>query len=94
MRVMNITLSLDEKLVKEVRKIAVERDWPMLTFTNGVPLRSRLAGLKPERPALLHRRLEIADTTRGGVPGVDVKKMLHANCKALYRLDHVPDMLP
>jgi len=29
-----------------------------------------------------------------GVPKVDVKKMLHANCKALYRLDHIPDTLP
>jgi predicted TIM-barrel fold metal-dependent hydrolase len=26
-----------------------------------------------------------------GVPKADVKKMLHANCKALYGLDHVPD---
>ena len=29
-----------------------------------------------------------------GVPKVEVKKMLHGNCKALYRLDHVPDTLP
>jgi len=29
-----------------------------------------------------------------GVPKVDVKKMLHANCKALYRIDHIPDTLP
>ena len=28
-----------------------------------------------------------------GVPKVEVKKMLHGNCKALYRLDHVPDTL-
>ena len=26
-----------------------------------------------------------------GVPAAEVKKMLHDNCKALYRLDHVPD---
>jgi len=29
-----------------------------------------------------------------GLPAADVKKMLHGNCKALYRLDHVPDRLP
>jgi predicted TIM-barrel fold metal-dependent hydrolase len=28
-----------------------------------------------------------------GVPKVEVKKMLHDNCKALYGLDHVPDAL-
>ena len=29
-----------------------------------------------------------------GIPRDDVKKMLHSNCKALYRLDHIPDRLP
>ena len=29
-----------------------------------------------------------------GVPKADVKKMLHTNCKTLYRLDHVPDTVP
>ena len=29
-----------------------------------------------------------------GVPKDEVKKMLHTNCKTLYRLDHVPDRLP
>ena len=29
-----------------------------------------------------------------GVPADVVKRMLHDNCKALYRLDHVPDRLP
>jgi predicted TIM-barrel fold metal-dependent hydrolase len=29
-----------------------------------------------------------------GVPKDEVKKMLHTNCKTLYRLDHVPDVLP
>jgi hypothetical protein len=29
-----------------------------------------------------------------GVPAVEVKRMLHGNCKALYRLDHIPDTLP
>lgn len=29
-----------------------------------------------------------------GVPRAEVKKMLHDNCKRLYKLDHVPDHLP
>jgi predicted TIM-barrel fold metal-dependent hydrolase len=29
-----------------------------------------------------------------GLPAAEVKKFLHGNCKALYRLDHVPDRLP
>jgi predicted TIM-barrel fold metal-dependent hydrolase len=29
-----------------------------------------------------------------GVPRAEVKKMLHDNCKRLYRLDHVPDRIP
>ena len=29
-----------------------------------------------------------------GVPTVEVKKMLHDNCKALYHLDDIPDRLP
>ena len=29
-----------------------------------------------------------------GVPRDEVKKMLHDNCKRLYKLDHVPDRLP
>ena len=28
------------------------------------------------------------------VPRAEVKKMLHTNCKQLYRLDHIPDRLP
>jgi predicted TIM-barrel fold metal-dependent hydrolase len=28
------------------------------------------------------------------LPRDQVKKFLHDNCKALYRLDHVPDRLP
>jgi len=38
-------------------------------------------------------RVTIARLFRG-VERSDVKKMLHDNCKALYRLDHVPDRLP
>jgi predicted TIM-barrel fold metal-dependent hydrolase len=29
-----------------------------------------------------------------GVPKDEVKKMLHSNVKTLYRLDHIPDVLP
>jgi predicted TIM-barrel fold metal-dependent hydrolase len=29
-----------------------------------------------------------------GVPAAEVKRMLHDNCRALYRLDHVPDRWP
>jgi hypothetical protein len=28
-----------------------------------------------------------------GVPKTEVKKMLHDNCRRLYKLDHVPDTL-
>jgi HAD superfamily hydrolase (TIGR01490 family) len=35
---------------KALRKVAVERGWPVLSFTNAVPLRERLSGLKPPQP--------------------------------------------
>jgi HAD superfamily hydrolase (TIGR01490 family) len=35
---------------RALRKIALERDWPLLTFSNAVPLRSRIAGMRPENP--------------------------------------------
>jgi HAD superfamily hydrolase (TIGR01490 family) len=35
-----------------LRKVAAERDWPTLTFSNAVPLRQRISGLKPEHPTL------------------------------------------
>jgi HAD superfamily hydrolase (TIGR01490 family) len=35
-----------------LRKIANERDWPLLTFSNAVPLRERLAGMRPEHPVV------------------------------------------
>jgi predicted TIM-barrel fold metal-dependent hydrolase len=38
-------------------------------------------------------RVTIERTFRG-VPADEVRKMLHGNCKALYRLDDVPDRLP
>lgn len=37
---------------RALRKIAAERDWPALTFSNAVPLRERISGLKPEHPAI------------------------------------------
>jgi HAD superfamily hydrolase (TIGR01490 family) len=35
-----------------LRKIANEREWPLLTFSNAVPLRERLAGMRPEHPVV------------------------------------------
>jgi HAD superfamily hydrolase (TIGR01490 family) len=32
---------------RALRKIAVERGWPILTFADGVPLRERISGLRP-----------------------------------------------
>ena len=40
---------------RALRKVAAERDWPTLTFSNAVPLRERLSGLKPARPAATTR---------------------------------------
>ncbi|UQX88151.1 HAD-IB family hydrolase [Jatrophihabitans telluris] len=34
---------------KALRRLATERGWPVLSFTNAVPLRERLSGLKPPR---------------------------------------------
>ncbi|MDQ1691522.1 MAG: hypothetical protein QOH56_3756 [Pseudonocardiales bacterium] len=34
---------------KALRKLAVEKGWSILAFTNAVPLRERLSGLKPPR---------------------------------------------
>jgi hypothetical protein len=35
---------------KGLRRLAAENGWPLLLFTNAVPLRERLSGLKPPRP--------------------------------------------
>ena len=35
---------------RALRRIAAERDWPTLTFSNAVPLRERISGLRPEHP--------------------------------------------
>lgn len=35
---------------RALRKVAVEREWPILTFSNAVPLRERISGLRPEHP--------------------------------------------
>jgi HAD superfamily hydrolase (TIGR01490 family) len=35
---------------RALRKIAAERDWPVLIFSNAVPLRERISGLRPDHP--------------------------------------------
>ncbi|HET6877601.1 MAG TPA: HAD-IB family hydrolase [Jatrophihabitans sp.] len=35
---------------RALRKTAVEREWPILAFSNAVPLRERISGLRPEHP--------------------------------------------
>jgi HAD superfamily hydrolase (TIGR01490 family) len=37
---------------RALRKTALERDWPTLTFSNAIPLRERISGLRPEHPTL------------------------------------------
>jgi hypothetical protein len=37
---------------RALRKIAAERGWPLLTFSNAVPLRERIAGMRPEHPVV------------------------------------------
>ena len=37
---------------RTLRKIANEREWPLLTFSNAVPLRERIAGMRPEHPVV------------------------------------------
>jgi phosphoserine phosphatase len=37
---------------RALRRIANEREWPTLTFSNAVPLRERLAGMRPEHPVV------------------------------------------
>jgi HAD superfamily hydrolase (TIGR01490 family) len=37
---------------RALRKTSLERGWPMLTFSNAVPLRERISGLKPEHPTI------------------------------------------
>lgn len=36
---------------RALRRVAADRGWPVLAFTNAVPLRERLSGLKPPQPA-------------------------------------------
>ena len=57
---MNITLSLDDKLVKEVRKIAVERDTTMTGL-----VREYLEKLAAESAASGRRRREVEALERG-----------------------------
>ena len=37
---------------RALRKEAIARGWPILAFSNAVPLRSRLSDLRPPHPAL------------------------------------------
>jgi HAD superfamily hydrolase (TIGR01490 family) len=37
---------------RALRKVAAEREWPLLTFSNAVPLRERISGLRPEHPVI------------------------------------------
>ena len=37
---------------RALRRTALERDWPTLTFSNAIPLRERISGLRPEHPTL------------------------------------------
>jgi HAD superfamily hydrolase (TIGR01490 family) len=37
---------------RALRKIATEHEWPLLTFSNAVPLRERIAGMRPEHPVV------------------------------------------
>ena len=37
---------------RALRKVAAEREWPVLTFSNAVPLRERISGLRPEHPTI------------------------------------------
>ena len=37
---------------RALRKIAAEREWPTLTFSNAVPLRERISGLAPQHPTI------------------------------------------
>jgi HAD superfamily hydrolase (TIGR01490 family) len=36
---------------RALRKAALEHEWTILTFSNAVPLRARISGLRPQRPA-------------------------------------------
>ncbi len=69
---MNITLSLDDKLVKEVRKIAVEQDTTLTglvrEYLERLAMESARSGRKQEELAALRRTFEkyqfsIADRT-------------------------------
>jgi HAD superfamily hydrolase (TIGR01490 family) len=37
---------------RALRKAAAEHDWPLLTFSNAVPLRERIAGMRPDHPVI------------------------------------------
>ena len=50
---------------RALRKIATERGWPLLTFSNAVPLRERLSGLRPEHPVTAATVVGVGVTAAG-----------------------------
>jgi len=58
---------------RALRRIAAEREWPTLTFSNAVPLRQRISGLRPEHPTLTATALG-AGLAVGGVVWLAARK--------------------
>jgi HAD superfamily hydrolase (TIGR01490 family) len=56
---------------RALRKVATERGWPIATFSNAVPLRQRIAGLRPTNKAATLTVLG------AGVAGVAIAWFLH-----------------
>ena len=52
---------------RALRKIATERGWPILIFSNAVPLRERIAGLRPPRTATTIGVASVGVATAAGV---------------------------
>ena len=52
---------------RALRKVAVERGWPVLVFSNAVPLRERLAGLRAPRAATTLGMAGVGVATAAGV---------------------------
>jgi HAD superfamily hydrolase (TIGR01490 family) len=48
-----------------LRKVAAEREWPTLTFSNAVPLRERISGLRPEHPTITAGAVGVVLATGG-----------------------------
>jgi HAD superfamily hydrolase (TIGR01490 family) len=52
---------------RALRRVAVERGWPVLIFSNAVPLRERIAGLRPPRAAATIGFAGVGVATAAGV---------------------------